>query len=385
VQGPHEPVDHYPAAVRILIRGVGLAACLAAAVAASAQAADQLTALPSPFFPVRASPPVPVSPVATETRFPGRLSSSQVVRVSIDASGRPLRIVDVDRIVVAAKGDYSFVVSAPIEDVWTAPGSGSVPGLRSNAVVWQGFSPGHRVLGAEITLRTAAAAPALPLRVERVRGGIRLLNRTSATATTVDASAPTLEIARALDAARAAVAAGTPIPAAVVDATGPIKDIEVAVRMPLRVSGTLRFGGQPPRRFVREVGGRAVEITGPGAVQKLSFSVAVPDPVSALSPPGASRWVGLARSGRLPSGRGATRLAVRRLLAAALSLQVAEFIANPDVNGVTRTTYRYQLATPGPAPAAAESAGTDSWVLPVVVVVGLALAIIGGLIVWAHS
>jgi len=307
------------------------------------------------------------------------------VRISVDASGQPIRIVDVDRIVVAAKGDYSFVIPAPVEEVRAGPGSGSEPGLRSSAVVWQGFSPGRRVLAAAITLATSPSARALPLRIEVGRAGLRLVNTTSATATAVDAPVRALEIAQALDAARAALAAGTPTPAAVVAALGPINNVRVTVQAPLRVRGTVRFAGQPPRTFVRVVGQRAVVIAGRGTVKALALSVAVPDPVSVLSPAGAARWLDLVRSGRLADGREATRLAVSRLLSAALALQFREFLPNPDVNGASKTSYRYELAATRSARAVTKAENGHGWLVTVAVALGLVVTATAALVLWAHS
>lgn len=78
---------------------------------------------------------------------------------------------------MCGKGDYSLVITAPVEDVEPALGYGSTPGLRTGAVIWQGFSPGARTLAAVITLRRAAAAPALPLRIEIENG--RIMQRAS--------------------------------------------------------------------------------------------------------------------------------------------------------------------------------------------------------------
>jgi hypothetical protein len=385
VQGPHQPGDHDPAAVTIRIKGAGLAAVACAIVATPAHAARQPTALPSPFFPVRSRPPVRASPIVTETRFPGHLSSSQVVRVSVNASGRPVRIVDVDRIGVAAKGDYSFVIAAPVEDVRAAAGSASEPGLRSQAVVWQGFSAGRRLLAAEITLRVGAAARALPLRIDVGRAGLRLVNMTSTTVTTIDAPVAAGDIAQALDTARRALEAHTPVPATVVDALGPIRNVRVAAQVPLRVRGSVRFSGQPSRKFARVVGGRPAEIAGSGSMEALELTVAVPNPASVVRPPGGGSWLDLQRSRRLVGGREATRLAVNRLLSAALALQFRQFLGNPDPVGATETSYRYQLAVSITPPSAEKSEGGHPWLVTVSVALGIIAATAAALVLWAHS
>jgi hypothetical protein len=307
------------------------------------------------------------------------------VRVSIDPTGRPVRIVDIDRIVVAAKGDYSFAIAAPVEDVRAAPGSRSEPGLRSQTVIWQGFSPGRRLLAAEITLRTSAAGPALPLRIEVGRAGLRLVNAASARVTAPDAPVRASEIAQVLDGARAALLAGTPTPAPVVDAIGPVRDVRVISQVPLHVRGTVRFDDHPPRTFAGVVGRRAVEIAGTGRLKLLELSVSVPAPASVLRPPGAHRWRDLARSGRLINGRKATRLAVNRLLAAGLAIQFRRFLANPDAAGVTRTSYLYELAVAAKAPEARSQSDGYGWVVTVGIAIGLVAVATAALVVWAHS
>jgi hypothetical protein len=308
-----------------------------------------------------------------------------MVYVSIDSSGQAFRVINVDRIGITQKGDYSFVLAAPVEDVRAAAGSASEPGLRSGAVVWQGFSPGRRSLAAAITLRTEAAVSALPLRIEIEGSELRLVNATSASSTTVDANVPAVEIARALDAARAALEGGTPTPAPIVRAVGAVREVHVVARVPLRVRGTVRFAGAPPRPLAAVVGQDPLRIAGTGVLKALELSVSVPEPASILRSPGARRWLDLARSGRLPGGRSTTRLAANRLLAAALALHFRQFLPNPDVNGITRTSYSYTLAErshPGKVQAPRDGHG---WPVFVAVLLGLVAAAVGALILWAHS
>jgi hypothetical protein len=331
------------------------------------------------------TPPLPATAAAAETRFPGRLFSRQRVRVSVDGSGTPFRIVDVNRIVIARKGDYSFVVAGPVEHVRPVPGSSTQPGLRTGAVVWQGFSPARRALAAEITLSPRAATSALPLRVEIDQSGLRLTNTTSARARVVDGRLPTLGVARILDAAREGLATGTAVPAPILTAAGPIRNVPVAAYVPLRVGGSLRFSGGPARRIAAVVGREPLRIQGAGELKTLDLSVSVPEPAAVLTPPGARTWVAAARSGRLPGGRAITRLAVNRLLAAALAAQFQELLANPDASGSSRTSYRYVLAPRPQAVAAAATSGGRDWVAPLAIGLGLAAAMVGGLVLWAHS
>jgi hypothetical protein len=386
VQGPDEPGDHDPAAIGIRRAALVVAACaLTATAGAAVQAPGRIVVLPSPFSPLRPAPPLPGAGAATETRFLGRLSSSQAVRVSIDDSGTPFRVVDVDRILVTRKGDYSFVVAGPVEHVRPVPGSSAQPGLRTGAVVWQGFSPARRALAAEITLNPGAAASALPLRVDAGQSGLRLTNTTSATAKAVDVRLPTLGVARILDAAREGLATGRPIPAPILTAAGRIRNASVAAYVPLRVRGSVRFSGRRARRVAAVVGREPLLIQGGGELRALDLSVSVPEPEAVLQPPAARGWVAAARSGRLPGGRAITRLAVNRLLAAALAVQFQELLANPDAGGGSRTSYRYVLATRPHAVAAADTSGGHDWVAPLAIGLGLAAAAAGGLVLWAHS
>jgi hypothetical protein len=333
---------------------------------------------------VRTAPPLRALAAATEVRFPGRLASTQSVRVSVDSAGRPFRVVDVDRIAIAQKGDYSFVITAPVEDV-RAPAGASAPGLRNGAVVWQGFSPGRRVLTAAVTLRLRSAATSLPLRVEVGRSGLRLVNTTSTKVTTVDANIPPAETARVLDTTRTVLAGASPISAPTATAVGTVRNVQVIARVPLRVTGTIRFASGASRRVEAVVGQAPVRITG-ADLKSLALSVSVPLAASVLRPPGARTWLDLARSGGLPDGRATTRLAVNRLLSAAVALQFHQFLANPDASGVTRTSYRYELARHPQTLADEPPPGGDrGWLVPLGVALAVTFAAVGALVLWAHS
>jgi hypothetical protein len=385
VQEPEEPHDHDPAAIRIRFRRAALTLAAGALVAVPSGRAGQVAVLPSPFVPVRPTPPLPALAVVSETRFPGRLSSTQAVRVVVDSSGRPIRVVDVDRVAVTRKGDYSFVIAGPIEDVSAAAGSESEPGLRTGAVVWQGFSLGRRRLAAAIRLRAGTAAGTLPLRIEVKGSTLELINATSARTATIDARLPADGLARILDAAVAALRTDRAIPAPPVQATGPIRDVHVLAHVPLRVRGTVRFDGRPPQRIDAVVGGKPVRLDAKGDLEALELSVSVPDPSSVLRPTGARSWLELARAGRLPPGRKATRLAVNRLLSAALAGQFREFLANPDASGSTETSYRYELARRAAVSPPEQQDAGNGWLVPLGVGLGLAALAAGAIVLWAHS
>jgi hypothetical protein len=387
VQGPDEPLDHDPAGIARRFAPLVAACALVTAAGASAQGRGQIVALPSPFVPLRPSPPLPASTAvtATETRFPGRLASSQAVEVFLDRSGEPFRVVDVDRILIARKGDYSFALAGPIQSVRAARGSGAQPGLRRGAVVWQGFSPGRRVLPAVITLSPKATRSSLPLRVEVDDSGLRLVNTTSANVKTVDASLSAVAVARVLDAARAGLVTGTPVPAPLVTAQGPVRNVSVDASVPLHLRGTVRFGRGSVRRVAAVLGRKPLRLDGAGKLTAVDLSVSVPAPATMLRPPGSRRWTSLALSGRLRSGRGITALAVERLLAAALATQFHEFLANPDAGGASQTSYHYELARRAQAVPPAQRRDGNGWAVPLAVGLGLAVAAAAGPVLWAHS
>jgi hypothetical protein len=143
----------------LVAAGLIASACLPAAAAGS-----QDVALPSTGTPLSSAPPL-LSGIAQITPvFRGSLSSRERVTARIDPEGK-VRGVNVLQRIVVPTGDFFFAVAAPAVDVTAAKGSGSQPGLRPNAILWQGFSPGHRVLASDARLRLHQSVPYLPLGV----------------------------------------------------------------------------------------------------------------------------------------------------------------------------------------------------------------------------
>ena len=69
-----------------------------------------------------------------------------VVGVREDGSAETVDVTQ--RLTLPKVGDYSFVIPAPVLSVVGAGGTQSEPGQRNTGIVWQGFSPGGRVLAA---------------------------------------------------------------------------------------------------------------------------------------------------------------------------------------------------------------------------------------------
>ena len=89
----------------------------------------------------------------SESLVPLGTTSAEEIRVGVDATGKPVSVVVVQRLRLSKLGDYTFAVPGPIAGVEAAAGSDSEPGLRHDAIVWAGFSPGHKTLAARVTAR----------------------------------------------------------------------------------------------------------------------------------------------------------------------------------------------------------------------------------------
>jgi hypothetical protein len=360
--------------------GAAVAVVAAAISFCAGAAAAAFGTLPSPTDPIRSEPPLAVQQsVVTERRFPSNLRGRERVRVGVDRHGRPVRIVVLDTIEIFGKGDYTFGVPGPIEDVAASPGSDSTPGLRSNAVIWQGFSPGRRLLGAIVTLRAGDSAAALPLRVEihsaHERTELVLRNDTRTEASALVARVPRQPLAAALDAARHALVHGEPVTAQVVPLSGPASNVRTAVSVPLEVRGRANFE-RGTARIAGTVTGHALTVTGRGKLTGIELEVRIPDPVSFLTPPG--------RSWRTARTNLTTLAASRRLLTAALASQYQAYLANPDPAGRTASSYEYRLAKAQAAVSNRPSHSKTPW-LPLGAAFAFGLAAVGALVLWAHS
>jgi hypothetical protein len=301
------------------------------------------------------------------------------VTADLDPTGRPVVVRAEQRLTISALGDYFFVVPAPLVSVAAAPGSAAPPGQRAQAIVWQGFSPGRRTLAAMVRLRRAAAAPALPLRVRIVRGGIRITNATSVSVLAYDAAVSRAAVVPVVHELRRAVGRNElPGPGSVVVPTTP-RTTRIRAAGVFAVHGTLRFG----RRRVRFAGR-----IGPGAKRLLTVRTGRRErpQVDLVATPALPRELLRGAPGRL-DGRRLLALAYRAYLAVARGQQYTRFLASPDPTGPTSSAFVYRTA---PAPAAVvhtfrSDGGGGLSTLVVVVLVVLGVAALSGLVVlWAH-
>jgi hypothetical protein len=369
--------------------------------------------LPSSQAPTTLEPPFPQTGAITEPmRLPrGRIDSDERVVVLLGRDGQPVAVNVRQRLTITGRpGDYSFLVPGPISSARAAPGSAVPPGLRQDNVVWEGFSPGRRLLAADVQLRPQAAAVALPLGVSLTPSPaglvLRLQNTTAAPANAQVGPAHAAEVAAALDRIRAAVSAGRPVPQLAVTLTGAARSVRPTIEAPLRVRGTLTLppGSQvtgvvgPARASDRTVlidqvlgDGRALAATivvqgrlGAGH-PRLRLGVDVLPPTRLLTPPAAS-WRAAAAAPHGPGGEELLTTANAALLGLAHARQYSAFLANPDTQGRSRASYVY-LSTPNVpvvhAIVPAHHGGDErSWLL---LLAAAPLLLVGLAVWWAHA
>jgi hypothetical protein len=350
----------------------------------SALAAEQVL-LPGSRAPT-ASPPLTGQAVVLETRFLRPIPSSERVFVGIDRDGTPVSVDVVQRLVVVRTGDYTFAVVGPVKDVVRAPGSESDPGLRRDAVLWAGFSPGRRVLAARVTLDVDRARAFLPLRVTVTRTGgrdvLRLRNVTAIRVPAFEADADAAGVARALDETRATARGDGPIRDAFVNVRG-VRTMLVTSAAPLRVTG--QFGSKPISTLLGD--GRPlqfeVSLAAGVRVPRVRLRVEPEPPVRGLTPPNGRTW----RSVKGLPGRALLARAVATRLEFARAHQYDQFLAVPDQAAAARAVYEYRTAartTATPPAAQPSDEGTSTAVKVAVALVGVAL-LAGGVVWWAHS
>ena len=347
-------------------------------------------ALLSPITRFGVPPPVygaaPLEAEGQEIRVPGRLQNDVRVAVALEDDGSARSIVATQRLVIFRLGDFSFVVPAPATSVVAARGSDAEPGLRNFGIVWQGFSPGRRLLAATAKLRLDADR-GLPLRISVARRGAGVAVRLT-------------DVARR----RADVATGTPAPDALqaflvrlraahrnpgIPATSVVPYVNgttrghrtVSLAAPLRIRGTFSVPGRTPVRVETVLGkGRPLErtFTLPGPVlPKITMRVDLLDPLELLPEPE-----------ELAAARDPLATLQVALGSVALSWQYRHFLDSPDPGGPSSTTYFFRTAEPrlaAPRAAGDGSGGAkDTLVIVLAATLGAA-ALVALVVLWAHS
>src|SRR3954453_6375449 len=96
---------------------------------------------------------------------PGPVTNTEHLTVGVGPTGAPAVVTDLQQLVISAAGNYIIRELGPARH---AEGLGDTvpPVLELGQVVWQGFSPGRRVLQARLTLDPGIESHRLPMSVQ---------------------------------------------------------------------------------------------------------------------------------------------------------------------------------------------------------------------------
>jgi hypothetical protein len=326
-----------------------LAAVVACIGAAKAAAQPPVVTLP---WPPEVLPRVP--PLAPETsgaiplplRFIRGLSNRERIVVGLDADGKPTSIRVLQTIELRRLGDYVLTVPAPVLSVTPGPGTESQPGRRENQILWEGFSPGRRVLAAWADLRVGESVAGLPVVVEIEPGEVTIRNATAVTVPSFTADPLPAGIADVDGRVRLAVRRNVFPEGLNVALLGPQTPQELRVAAPLEVQGTVRVGGERVRFSGRLDGLRRTELRVPipDGEPKIEFQVRTGD---IDLPP------------RAQDPRALLAQTIELELTYARKRQFDQFLASPDRTGPSSATYVYRTSAPRPQATEASSQGGD--------------------------
>jgi hypothetical protein len=293
--------------------------------------------------------------------------------VGLDDDGRPNAVRVLHTLVLKRLGDYVFTIPAPVKSVTPGPGTESQPGKRQNQILWEGFSPGRRVLSAWADLRVAESVAGLPVEVRVDPGIVTVRNTTAVTVPSFSADADPASIAQVSARVRSAVKANVFPEGLNVVLRGKKTPERVRVAAPLRVRGTVRVGAKsvPFAGRLDRVDRSELRVRIPDGDPKVELHVRTGD-ITLPSPARDSRAL-LAQTIDLE-------------LTYARKRQFDQFLASPDQTGPSSATYIYRTAPPprpeSPIPFGEEEDHTVSWI-----VLGLLLlaALPVAAVAWARS
>jgi hypothetical protein len=356
---------------RLLVAAVAAAAFLAPATSAAPPAS-----LPWPPEVLPRTPPLapktsgalPLPP-----RFFRGLDNRERVVVGIDEEGKPHSIRVLQTIVLERLGDYVLTVPAPVQSVTPGPRTESQPGRRENQILWEGFSPGRRVLAAWADLRLAESVGALPVEVNIEPGAVTIRNTTGVTVPSFRAEPDPPSLALVSRRVRSAIKRDVFPEGLNVGLRGSKTPEELHVAAPLRVDGSVRVGGASYPFAGRLDGVRRPElrVAVPPGTPKVELRVR-PDDIK------------LPRPAKSPRALLAQTIVLE--LTYARKRQFDQFLSSPDVTGPSSATYVYRTTAPRPiAGPAATSGDEDNTVGWIVLGLGLVAALPVAAVVWAHS
>jgi hypothetical protein len=353
-------------------------------------------------------------PAAT---VPGPVTNDEVIEVAVASDGSVHDVRDRQRIGLTGTGDFLIREAGPAR---SAVALGEVPPvLDFGDVVWQGFSPGSRELGAELTLDPQIEAAHLPVHVRLTFAGAghpgaspapagTLPGPGTVTLTVVNATSQAAVLPRAADAAAATLAtaldrvltvARTP------DATrlATVRTIlpsTVQVRgatttrtlqnVPFRLHGTLQIGGGARPATVnldgllQDTARFTLPVSGTGTL-KLDLSA---EPVlgeRTLAPPhGLQSWHAWAATGPSAAERRSAFDLLIRIAAAGSRASAYSPYLGPHLGPGGVTVFHYTLLRAAPTVPARPTLRPRP--LPIGLTILAALLLVsGGVIVWRRT
>ena len=343
----------------------------------SARAQTNVTSLP---WPPTVLPRVP--PLAPKTsgvfplppRFFRQLSNGERIVVGLDEDGKPHSVRVLQTIVLKRLGDYVLTIPAPVVSVTAGPGTESEPGRRENQILWEGFSPGRRVLAAWADLRLGESVAALPVEVSVEPGEVTIRNATAVRVPSFSAEPTPVGMAQVSSGVRAAVRANLFPEGLNVELLGKKTPEELRVAAPLRVRGTVRVSGErvPFAGLLDGLKKSELRVPIPDGDPKIEMRVRTAD--IELPPPARDPRALLAQTIGLE-------------LTYARKRQFDQFLASPDQTGPSSATYVYRTTAPRPPAAEATQPAGDEDHTAGWIVLGLlvAAALPTAAVAWARS
>ena len=164
--------------------------------------------------------------------------------VRLDEDGKPHSVRVLQTIVLKRLGDYVLTIPAPVLSVNPGPRTESQPGRRENQILWEGFSPGRRVLAAWADLRVAESVAGLPVEVSVEPGEVTIRNATAVTVPSFTADPVPASIAEVSSHVRASIRANLFPEGLNVALHGKQTPEQLRVAAPLRVRGVVRVSGE---------------------------------------------------------------------------------------------------------------------------------------------
>ncbi len=367
------------------------------------------------------------------SQVPGQVTNDETVRVGVGPDGG-VRVVTADqRLQLHGQGDYAIRERGPARSA-VSLSQEPPPVTRRGAVVWQGFSPGRRDLGARLTLDPLIEAQHLPLTVKvtftgtdggtsALSGGGGIPAAGTVRVTLSNVTSQPAELPTASDVAPAAVAGPLDRALAVARHPGagrlPSTDsglprhlavrsaarVQAAQAVPLRVRGALRVTGTAATvtgpatspsaggaAFAGTLGGVngtaevtfAVQVAGPGTLALDLTATNALNPSELAPPRGFATWRAWAAAGPPQQERkAALDLLVEVAATGARASSYSPYLG-ADLAGTGSTTFVYGFA-PAVRQAVAAASLRPRWGAVALAGLALVLLLTNGLLLWRRS